>query len=206
MAGLFRTLKGLMKASSREPIIPKFKDVPGRGYRGPTPAKAVAKAPAVVDPTLQIVAPVDGRVLALQQVPDPTIAQAHLGAGMAVDAESGQVVAPVAGRVQFPFMTPHAFVITTDPGIDILVHIGIGTVDLAPGAFQARVADGDAVMAGQPVVDFAVDAVRTAVDSLATCVVVQNLDAHPVVLRPNGQGLHVFAGDDLFCLEVSELS
>lgn len=202
MAGLFRTLKGLLKASSSEPIIPEFKDVPGKGYRGPTPAKAVAKAPAVVDPTLQIVAPVDGRVLALQQVPDSTIAQQHLGAGMAVDAESGQIVAPVAGRIHFPFATNHAFVIATDPGIDVLVHIGIGTVELRKGSFRPSVPEGEQVTAGQPVVQFNYDEVRAEVTSLATCVLVQNLHEHNVVWRPNGQGLHVFAGDDLFCLEV----
>lgn len=202
MAGLFRTLKGLLKASSREPIIPEFKDVPGKGYRGPTPAKAVAKAPAVVDPTLQIVAPVDGRVLALQQVPDATIAQQHLGAGMAVDAESGEVVAPVAGRIHFPFATSHAFVIATEPGIDVLVHIGIGTVDLPEGSFRRIVAEGEQVTPGQPVVQFTFPEVRDEVASMATCVLVQNLHEHAVHLRPNGQGLHVFAGDDLFCLEM----
>lgn len=205
MAGLFRTLKGLLRAGSKEPIIPEFIDVPGKGYRGPTPAKAVAKAPAVVDPTLQIVAPVDGRVLALHQVPDTTIAQAHLGAGMAVDTESGQVVAPVAGRIHFPFATNHAFVIATDPGIDVFVHIGIGTVELRAGSFQPNVAEGEHVVAGQPVVHFNYDEVQGEVVSLAACVLVQNLHEHGVTLRPNGQGLHVFAGDDLFCLEVGEL-
>lgn len=202
MAGLIRTLKGLLKASSREPIIPEFKNEPGKGYRGPTPAKAVAKAPAVIDPTLQLLAPVDGRVLGLQQVPDTTIAQQYLGAGMAVEAESSQVVAPVAGQVQFPFATNHAFIVATDAGIDVLVHIGVGTAELPSDTFHPSVAEGVVVKAGQPVVLFDLDQIRGDVTSLATCVLVQNLHEHGVVMVPNAQGLRVFAGDDLFCLEV----
>lgn len=206
MAGLFRLLKGLMKAGSNEPLIPEFKDEPGKGYRGPTPAKAAAKAPAVIDPSLQIVAPVDGIVVALHQVPDSTIAKNHLGSGMAVDATNGRVVSPVPGQIHFPFATNHAFVVSTESGIDVLIHIGIGSVELLAGTFRPLVAEGEQVMAGQPVVEFDHAQVRAEVSSLATCVLVQNMHEHDLAMRLNAQGLHIFAGDDLFCLEVRELS
>lgn len=203
MAGIFRTIKDLVTSGKKEPRIPEFIDKPGKGYRGPTPAKAVAKAPAVIEPRVQVLAPVDGRVLALNQVPDCSIAAQHLGAGLAIDSEAGLILAPVDGVVHLPFVTRHAFIITTANQVDILVHIGLDTAVLPEETFQALVEEGEAVKAGQPVVSFDFDAVHEQVEALITCVLVQNLHEHDLVLRPNAGGLGVFAGDDLFCLEVA---
>ncbi len=202
MAGLIRTLRTLIGRGKDEPFIPTFIDEPGKGYRGPTPAKAVANAPAVVDPTVQVHAPVDGTVLALTQVPDPTIAETYFGAGLAVDAESGLIVAPVAGKLHLPFPTLHAFTITTETGIDVLVHIGVDTVHLPQGTFIAEVQDGDDVVVGQPIIRFDFERVCAQVQSLATCVLIQHISDHDVEVRPNAGSLGVFAGDDLFSLEV----
>lgn len=231
---MFRILKDLFTSDSGHPRVAEFKDIPGKGYRGPTPAKAVAKAPAVIDPTVQVVAPADGRVLALNQVPDPTIANRHLGEGLAIAAEGSPdgaylVHTPVRGTVRFPFATPHAFIVHTDTGVDVLVHIGLGTTGTGvalpdPTTFRCLIQDNTAVQAGQPVVRLATalggdPGARTpqgqATDhhapatplgdnhaTLPVCVLVQNLHEHNLVLRPNAPGLRVFAGDDLFSLEV----
>ena len=205
MAGLFRILKDLFTAGGSEPRIPEFIDEPGKGYRGPTPAKAAANAPAVIDPTLVILAPATGRIVSLSQVPDHTFAQRFLGEGLAIEAETGEVCAPVQGQVHLPFKTNHAFVVTTPSGIDVLVHIGLDTTTLPEGTFCPLVQEGDTVNAGQPIIRFSYATVQAVEPSALTCVLVQNVAQHGAILRPIASALSVFAGDDLLSLEMGEL-
>ncbi len=97
--------------------------------------------------------PVAGRALALADVPDPVFAEALVGPGVAVDPDAaGDAVAPLDGTVVK--LHPHAFVITHEAGLAVLVHLGIDTVQLHGEGFTLRVAEGDTVRAGQPIVSW----------------------------------------------------
>lgn len=141
---------------------------------GPAPATpvaplaTVAEAPAEVTPapvakpkvTTTIVAPIQGRAVALSEVPDPTFAGGMVGAGIAIDPPRGLIdaVAPVSGKILQ--LWPHAYVIMTADKVGVLVHLGIDTVQLKGEGFTTHVAKGDQVTQGQRIVSYDVPAVE----------------------------------------------
>jgi PTS system glucose-specific IIA component len=108
----------------------------------------------------RILAPVPGRAVRMEDVPDPIFAQSMVGPGAAVDPprEVVEAVAPVSGKVLKVF--PHAYVIVTAEGFGILVHLGIDTVQLEGKGFTVHVEQGADVTAGQRMVTYDVPAVE----------------------------------------------
>ena len=100
----------------------------------------------------QVLAPCAGRVLALADVPDPVFAGEMVGPGVAVEPDEGRqtVVSPVAGKLVK--LHPHAFVVLTDDGVGVLVHLGIDTVRLEGRGFELVAEEGATIAAGDPVV------------------------------------------------------
>ncbi|GAA1297655.1 PTS glucose transporter subunit IIA [Saccharothrix xinjiangensis] len=145
--------------------------------------------------TLRVTSPVSGRVVPLTEVPDPVFAQAMVGPGVAVEPERGsaEVVSPVDGTVVT--LHPHAFVVATEDGAGVLVHLGIDTVKRKGEGFALHVAKGESVRAGQPVVTWDPAEVEAAGFS-PVCPVIA-LDAAPEVLLDQAAG-PVAAGDVLF--------
>lgn len=111
-----------------------------------------------------LVSPFAGEVVGIDRVPDAVFAQRMLGDGFAVipdaDQASIEVCAPASGELVQVFGTRHAFAIRADSGLEILVHIGLDTVELAGEGFTALVEAGSSVFAGQPVILVDLDAVR----------------------------------------------
>lgn len=105
---------------------------------------------------LTVCAPVTGRVVAMADVPDPVFAESMVGPGLAIDPDpdGGAVVAvaPVAGRILK--LHPHAYVIVSESGRGVLVHLGIDTVQLKGEGFRLLAREGDDVKAGTPVVEW----------------------------------------------------
>lgn len=99
-------------------------------------------------------APIKGKVIPLSKVPDEAFAQGILGMGVGICPEDGCVVAPCEGEVSMIFDTKHAVSITTKGGAEILIHIGLDTVNLKGEHFTARAAAGDKVTAGTPLIEF----------------------------------------------------
>ena len=126
--------------------------------------------------TLQILAPFDGWCGALDEVPDPVFAGRMLGDGLAVDPTSGILIAPCAGEIITLPASAHAVSIRVARGIDVLIHIGIDTVQLDGRGFEARVRPGKAVRAGDELIRFDLDAVARGAKSLITPVVVTPMD------------------------------
>lgn len=100
------------------------------------------------------VAPVSGEVVALEDVDDEVFASGSVGKGVAVKPSEGTVVAPADGEVTMLFKTGHAVGITTASGAELLIHIGIDTVQLNGRGFTPQVKAGDVVKKGQPLVTF----------------------------------------------------
>ncbi|HXO14791.1 MAG TPA: glucose PTS transporter subunit IIA, partial [Steroidobacteraceae bacterium] len=110
----------------------------------------------------------------LERVPDPVFAQRTVGDGVSIDPTSCDLLAPVAGLVTLLHRAAHALVITTDEGVEILVHIGVDTVRLNGKGFTAHVRQGDRVAAGQPLISFDADLIARSAPSLLTQVLVTN--------------------------------
>jgi PTS system glucose-specific IIA component len=108
---------------------------------------------------LLVLAPVAGRAVGLDTVPDPTFAQAIVGPGAAIDPPRVVVdaIAPISGKLVKVF--PHAFVIVSPDGRGVLVHLGIDTVQLKGDGFTVRATQGDTVTAGDVVVSYDVPVV-----------------------------------------------
>ena len=122
----------------------KKKDAPAAPAAPATPASVEAACGAD-----ELCSPVDGKVIAMSEVPDPVFSGEVLGKGCAVWPEGDTVYAPVSGEITVTM--GHAVGIKSDNGIEVLVHVGVDTVNLQGKGFTAYVKQGDHVAAGQPV-------------------------------------------------------
>ncbi|RNT25280.1 PTS beta-glucoside transporter subunit IIABC [Klebsiella aerogenes] len=123
-----------------------------------------------------ILAPMSGSVLALDQVPDSTFASGLLGKGVAIIPAVGKVIAPFSGEVASLFQTKHAIGLLSDSGIELLIHVGIDTVKLDGVPFTAHVKEGDKVQAGDLLLEFDRQAILDAGYDLATPIIISNSD------------------------------
>ena len=123
-----------------------------------------------------LVAPVTGKAIPLSEVPDPVFAEKLAGDGMAIIAEGDTVVAPADGELTLIFKTKHAFAMTLDNGLELLVHIGLETVSLDGEGFKQLVEQGTRVKAGTPIIKFNRDFIKSKGLSLATPVLITNVD------------------------------
>lgn len=97
---------------------------------------------------LKILATQDGTIISLDNVPDEVFSQKMFGDGLAIMPKSNEVYSPVSGTIVQVTDTLHAYAIHSDNGLDVLVHIGINTVELKGEGFKAKVKEGDHVNAG----------------------------------------------------------
>jgi PTS system N-acetylglucosamine-specific IIC component len=155
----------------------------------PVPDTAIPATPAPTVPVVgtsagitEVLAPVRGRAVPMQQVPDPTFADGLVGPGAAIDPprEIVDAVAPISGTVLQMF--PHAYVIVSADNVGVLVHLGLDTVQLKGEGFTAHVAKGDTVEAGQPVMTYDVPSVVATGRNPIVPVVVMEKQAHDVRL------------------------
>jgi glucose-specific phosphotransferase system IIA component len=132
-------------------------------------------------------APLSGRTVPIEQVPDPVFAEKMMGEGIAIDPAVGEVRAPVDGRVEALFPTGHAVGIRTPDGVEILVHVGIESVSLT-GLFQPAVSVGSEVKAGDLLIRFDLEGLRQKAVSPLTPVVVSALpDGLRLEFEPPGR-------------------
>lgn len=127
-------------------------------------------------PVLTLFSPLSGEAVPIEQVPDATFADKILGNGIAVVPDCSVLVSPADGVIESIPDTFHAVMMTTDFGAELLMHIGIDTVELKGQHYRALVSAGDRVKAGQPLLEFDRDAILAAGYQIITPVVVTNSD------------------------------
>lgn len=125
---------------------------------------------------IEILAPVTGTVKEITEVPDNTFAEKMLGDGIAVIPAEGKVYAPADGTVVSIMDTKHGIMFLTSKGAELLIHIGLDTVNLKGKYFTAHVESGSEVKAGELLVEFDIDAIKSEGYNLITPVVVTNID------------------------------
>lgn len=129
----------------------------------------------------KVYSPLKGKAIALTEVKDETFAAGVLGQGFAVVPETGKVVAPFNGKVTTLFETKHAVGVTSDSGIEVLIHVGLNTVALGGKYFTALVKEGDTVRRGQTLLTFDQKAIAEAGYDTTTPVIVTNADDYAAV-------------------------
>lgn len=135
------------------------------------PASAVPAKPAGIEAEAAVdvlCSPVSGRAIKMHDVPDPVFSAEMIGKGCAVYPDCDVVYAPIAGTVSV--LMPHAVGINTADGMEVLVHIGVDTVDMNGDGFTSFVAQSDAVKAGDPLVG--IDRAKIAAAGHPDCIVV----------------------------------
>ena len=120
--------------------------------------------------------PLEGTAISLSQVNDATFASEVLGKGMAVIPDKGEVVAPCDATVETVFDTKHAVGLSTESGMELLIHIGVNTVELGGKYYTAHVKDGDHVKKGQLLVSFDMDKIKESGYDVTTPLIVTNSD------------------------------
>ena len=116
--------------------------------------------------------PIDGTILPLEQLPDETFATAILGPGCGIEPTGDTVYAPFDGTITQVASTLHAVGLTSDDGIEVLIHVGMDTVEMNGKGFKALVKEGDKVKAGTPLLKVDLDAIKAAGHPTATAIIV----------------------------------
>lgn len=142
--------------------------------------------------------PLSGKVLPLSDVPDKVFSSGAMGKGLAIDPEKGELIAPADGEITTIFPTGHAVGLTTKDGIEILMHIGMDTVELEGQGFETFVKQGDQVKAGDLLVRFNIEAIKAAGYSVITPIVITNTEHFADVLELNQEEL--IASEDFLAI------
>ncbi len=124
-----------------------------------------------------VVSPITGKLVNIEEVPDPMFAQKMMGDGVAIEPTEGKAVAPVAGEIVQVFPTKHAIGLKTKGGIELLLHIGLETVNMKGEGFTAHVKEGDKVNVGDTLVEFDLDLINEKATSTITPIVITNMEA-----------------------------
>ena len=159
-------------------------------------ARVAAPEPVEAQKGADVVcAPVSGRFVPLSDVPDPVFSSGAMGGGCGVWPDGEVAYAPVSGTVTAKL--GHAVGILSDDGLEVLVHIGVDTVEMAEGTFTAHVAQGERVEAGQPVISFDRAAIAREGHPDVVVTVVSNSDEFSSVDSVPDSGDDVRAGEAL---------
>ena len=103
---------------------------------------------------IDVLAPLDGTIVELENVPDEVFAQKMVGDGVAIDPSGVVAVAPVSGTLVKLFPGGHAFGIASSDGVELIVHLGLDTIELKGEGFENLASEGQVVSAGTPIVRF----------------------------------------------------
>ncbi len=145
--------------------------------------------------SIALVSPLKGKVVKLSEVKDEAFSSGALGNGAAIEPEEGVLYAPADGTISALFPTGHAIGITTETGLELLIHVGMDTVQLGGKGFHTFVEAGDSVKQGQKLLEFDIKLISEAGYSLVTPVLVTNSDDFAKVEMTETEGVQ--AGEPL---------
>ncbi|MGX6962145.1 beta-glucoside-specific PTS transporter subunit IIABC [Vagococcus xieshaowenii] len=148
-----------------------------------------------------LVNPIKGTILPLNEVKDDAFAQGIMGKGIAIDPEEGHVYAPCDGTVMTVFPTKHAIGLISEGGSEILIHLGMDTVQLNGQYFEAHVESGQKVVKGDLLISFDLDAIKDAGYSMVTPIIVTNTRDYSEISPVSTTG-DITVGTDLLSLQV----
>ncbi len=162
-----------------------------------TKAQAVETVEKAENTTKKIIAkdwvmPMEGDIVELADIPDPVFSSGSMGAGFAIKPKvdvtgKGQIVAPTLGTVSVVFPTKHAICLTTDAGDEMIIHVGIDTVNLRGDGFESLVKVGDKVSAGTPLLNVEWNVIQAKAPSIITPIIFNSLNKGEKIVIENGK-------------------
>ena len=144
--------------------------------------------------------PLSGRCVQLSEVSDPMFAEGMMGNGIAIIPQEGRVVSPVDGVISAIFDTKHAIGIKSNDGAEILIHVGIDTVNLKGKHFNAKVKAGDSIKKGDLLLEFDINAIKKAGYDVITPVIITNTGDYSDIIGSEKVGLEVKEREQLITL------
>ncbi|UDG80668.1 PTS system N-acetylglucosamine-specific EIICBA component [Candidatus Hartigia pinicola] len=185
-SGLIRLNKQSLQViigTRAELVASAMKDVIAKGPIAAFLPISVQETETIINPEqtqnkviLSVFAPVSGEICSLDDVPDQAFSTRVVGDGVAIKANSSEVLAPVSGKIVKIFETNHAFCIVTDNGVELIVHIGIDTVILKGKGFTRLVDEGRKVKAGMPILKLNIGFLESHTKSIISPVIISNID------------------------------
>lgn len=154
--------------------------------------KSENKASALVD---KVYAPIQGNIIKLESVKDEAFSSGAMGKGIAIEPKEGKVYAPFDGIIETAFPTKHAIGLTSDKGVELLIHVGMDTVKLGGAHFISHIEEGQKIKKGDLLLEFNIEKIRGAGYPTLTPVIVTNSDDYSEVDITNASSVN--AGDDL---------
>lgn len=142
---------------------------------------------------IELVAPLSGELIDIEKVEDITFAQKMLGDGVAIVPVNGTLVAPADGKIIQVFHTKHAIGIDVN-GLELLIHVGMNTVDLQGEGFDVKVKEGDKVKKGDTILEVDLPLLREKGYPVETPIVITNMEATKSLVKKEGT---VVAGQDV---------
>lgn len=160
-------------------VVLGFTDIPNDDKQADKPKETDKQPPHDLDHALM--SPVSGKVIALADVKDDVFASGAMGKGIAVLPNKGEIVAPEDCTVSVLYPTLHAIGLQLDSGIEILIHIGIDTVNLQGQYFTAHVKAGEHITKGTKIVSFDIEKIKQAGYDLTTSIIVVNSQQYATI-------------------------
>ncbi|OCG58058.1 MULTISPECIES: PTS glucose transporter subunit IIA [unclassified Gilliamella] len=125
---------------------------------------------------IEIIAPLSGEIVKIEDVPDVVFAEKIVGDGVAIKPSGNKIVAPLSGKIGKIFETNHAFALESDEGIELFVHFGIDTVELKGEGFTRIAEEGQQVKAGDTIIEIDLPLLESKAKSVLTPVVISNME------------------------------
>ncbi len=145
----------------------------------PTATEETAEEVTVDGTAKKLYAPIQGTIVPRNEIPDDTFAAGVLGNGVGIDPEEGVVVAPFDGEISSVTDTKHAIGITGPADMEVLIHVGVDTVNMKGDGFELLVEEGQKVKAGQKLMTFDIAKIKAAGYSPVAAVLLTNSDDYP---------------------------
>lgn len=153
------------------------------------PASAIVTLPVDAKNGTDLVAAATGRAIELAEIDDPVFSSGAMGKGLGIVPIDGTVYAPISGKVVTAMASGHAFGIRSETGVEVLVHVGVDTVQMNGEGFAPRVAKGDTVEAGQPILTFDRAAVAAAGYADTVITIITNSGSFDTITPVTGRDL-----------------
>ena len=138
--------------------------------------KRMVSDESISQTSITLLAPLSGELVALEEVPDVVFAEKIVGDGVAIKPSGNKIVAPCDGVISKIFETNHAFAMDSDSGLAIFIHFGIDTVELKGEGFTRIAAEGQAVKAGDVIIEFDLNLLEARAKSTLTPIIISNMD------------------------------
>lgn len=151
--------------------------------------------------TLELASPITGNILPIEEVPDKVFADKMIGDGLAIEPKKGKILSPVDGTIVTIFPTNHAIGLQSKEGLEILIHIGLDTVELKGEGFNRILQEGEVVKKGDLLMEFDIEKIKEAKKSTITPIIITNMDKVKEIRKNSGE---VEAGQQiLFTVEMT---